>query len=422
MEAARILVVHETMHGCADKLHNARARFVGAAGPVNIWPTMSREKDYRFECSAQVEGSSYTVQLSGYIKRNNKNAAASVQAMLDKAPAGADVTVRLKDFFGGDIEEGLAIHKDLQARAVAIEADGLVASMGTVIMCAGSPVRATRRMKGMMHRASAEMKGTADDLVAVAEELKTLEGELVAILAERSGLDEEATRAKFMAEGRDTWFTAEQLHELGLVDEVVASEVRTVPLRELPRLKTPEAALARFAACYEDQTPDTGKPKAMNKKITAALGLAEGAEESAVEARIEAVLAENATLKAEAEAVAKATAERELTAAVGAIDAALAADRITKAQADALKEDAKTAPAMVAKMLGTLVAGMPAHRSLSAELGKPGTGKKRSLEAVYAKREEEGWDFVRWSKEASADLARLKAEHEDLYNELRETL
>ncbi|MBS1945281.1 MAG: ATP-dependent Clp protease proteolytic subunit [Bacteroidetes bacterium] len=383
---------------------------------------MTGEKDYRFECSAQAEGTSYTVQLSGYIKRNNKNAAASVRAMLDKAPAGAKVTVRLKDFFGGDIQEGLAIHKDLQARAVAMEADGLVASMGTVIMCAGSPVRATRRMKGMMHRASAEMKGTADDLVAVAAELKALEGQLVTILAERSGLTDESARAKFMAEGRDTWFTAEQLQELGLVDEVVASEVRTVPVRELPKLKTPEAALARFAACYEEQTPDTGKPKAMNKKITAALGLADGAEDSAVEARIEAVLAENATLKAEAEAVAKATAARELTAAVGAIDAALAADRITKAQADALKEDAKQAPAMVAKMLGTLVAGLPAHRSLSASLGTPGPGKNRSLEAVYAKRVEKGWDFVRWSKEASADLVKLKAEHPELYTQLRETL
>lgn len=77
---------------------------------------------------------------------------------------------------------------------------------------------------------------------------------------------------------------------------------------------------------------------------------------------------------------------------------------------------------MVAKMLGTLVAGLPAHRSLSASLGTPGPGKNRSLEAVYAKRVEKGWDFVRWSKEASADLVKLKAEHPELYTQLRETL
>lgn len=384
---------------------------------------MEKERKYEFECSAALEGAEYTVQLTGYIRKNNHNAAKAVAELLDKKPAQAVLKVRLQDFYGGDIEEGLAIYDDLKARGVQIEGDGLVASMGTVILCAGSPVRVTKRLKAMMHRASGKVEGTADELAEVAVELRGLEQQLVDILAERTGLTAEVTRSTFLVEGVDTWFTAEQLRSLKLVDEVVPTDVRTVPMRELPKLKTAEVALERFAACYDhEQKPGPGKPKAMNKEITAALGLADGADESAVKTKVDAVMKENADLKAAAHARDEADKAKDLEAATTSIEAALKADRITKAQADILKEDAKTAPGVVAKTIATLTAGMPAHRSLIGALAGGGSKAVKSLEATLEKRTEEGWDFTRWSKEDPKGLERLRADHGELYAELRKTL
>lgn len=387
---------------------------------------MSKNNEYEFECSAQLDGQVYVVSLTGHIRRDNDNAAAVVAALLDKKPKAAKLKVRLHDFYGGDIPEGLKIHADLVARGVEMEVDGVVASMGTVIMCAGKHVTATQRMRGMMHRASGKVRGNADELVEVAAELRGLEQQLVTILAERTGLNDVDARAKFMAEGTDSWYSAAELKRMGLVHRIVPTTVRAVPDEELPSLKSPAAMLARFAACLDDdKKPETGKTKAMSmkKELNAALGLDESAEESVAVSKAAAIVKENSELKAAAKARDEADAKRELEAAYAGIDAGVANGQLTKAQADTLKEDAKAAPALVAKTVATMIAGMPAHRSLSAQLtGSEGARGSKSLEAVYDKRQGEGWDMLRWSKEDPEGLAKLRDEQKELYADLRKTL
>lgn len=383
---------------------------------------MEKERQYEFTCSAAQADGAYTVLLTGYIKRDNTNAAHAVAALLDKKPANAALKVRLVDFYGGDVPEGLKIHADLKARKVDMEADGVVASMGTVILTAGDTVTGTKRLRAMMHRPIAELKGNADDLVEVATELKGYEDGLVNILAERTGLSATDARAKFMP-GEDAWFTAKQLKDMHLVHDIVDTHVRTVAMGELAKLKTPAQLLARFAACYDGSTPEPGKTKAMNKEITAALGLEEGANEVAVKASIDAVLSENKELKAAAKQRDEDEVTRQLEEANSSIEAALKADRITKAQADTLKEDAKSAPGVVAKTVATLTAGMPAHRSLTGALGdRAASGKGKSIEAAYEKREEDNWDFKKWSQDDPKGLAELRDNHKELYAELRKTL
>lgn len=403
---------------------------------------MADERKYGFRCSAKADGKRYRLLMTGYIERDNKNAGAEVLAAMERMPAGSALEVHLRDFYGGDVNEGLTIYHAVKDAGADIHIDGVVASMGTVIACGGKKVTATKRSKGMTHQPRGGDFATAAELREIAAHLDEAENELGEILAERTGLPLAEAKAAFMPQGKDVWFTADQMKAKGLVDEVVAGDsTRTLALVDVRKLRDAEDILGRFAALYEPLTPDPSpsfgsaqdkerggnanngpmgaKQQAMKKEITAKLDLAEGADEAAVEQAIDKLKARAEALEKQVREQAKAEDDAAEAEATGLIEAALKEDRIGKPQAEALKAEAKKAPKMALSVVKHTLGAMPAHKPLSGSLNQQKPGAKSLAELVHARAD---WSYARWAKEDSKALGRLRDEAPELFKQVRETL
>lgn len=144
---------------------------------------------------------------------------------------------------GGSVLAGLAVYDAMQLipNDVATVAVGFAASMGQILLCAGTPGKrfALPNAHVVMHEGSAGIGGWAADVeIQAASFMKTLD-RLRRIIAHHTGhpLDEVVHDV-----GRDRWFDAREAKEYGFVDHVVSSldEVR-------PALATRRVGLAAAA-------------------------------------------------------------------------------------------------------------------------------------------------------------------------------
>jgi ATP-dependent Clp protease, protease subunit len=125
---------------------------------------------------------------------------------------------------GGVVTAGLAIINTMNfikpdVHTVCI---GQAASMGAMILSSGAKGKRTSLLDSriMIHQPSGGARGMASDIVIQAEEIVRLKGRLNEMLVENTGKPlEEIERAM----DRDTWLSAHQGMEFGLVDRVVRS-------------------------------------------------------------------------------------------------------------------------------------------------------------------------------------------------------
>ncbi len=127
---------------------------------------------------------------------------------------------------GGSVYAGLAIYDTMQAisNPVSTWAVGLTASMGTILLAAGTAGRrmALSHATIHMHPAGGGAQGYTLDVEIQYKELKRLEDVGQAILAKHTGQSIETIADDFE---RDRWMDAETAKEYGLVDEVTAKSV-----------------------------------------------------------------------------------------------------------------------------------------------------------------------------------------------------
>ncbi len=143
---------------------------------------------------------------------------------------------------GGSVTAGLAIYDTMQyIRApVGTLCLGQAASMGSLLLAAGEPGmrRCLPNAQVMLHQPSGGAQGQAADIAIVAKEILKTREKLNKIYVSHTGKDVEAIERVM---DRDTYFTAEEAKEFGVVDEVVAA-------RERPGKVEDEEPLER-AAC-----------------------------------------------------------------------------------------------------------------------------------------------------------------------------
>jgi ATP-dependent Clp protease protease subunit len=129
---------------------------------------------------------------------------------------------------GGMVYHGLAIYDTMQqVRApVSTYAVGVTASMGTVLLAAGTKGHryALPHATVHMHPAGGSAQGYAPDVEIQYKELKRVEDLIHQLLASHTGQSIEQIEADF---NRDRFMSAEEAVEYGLVDEVLQ-----VPKRE----------------------------------------------------------------------------------------------------------------------------------------------------------------------------------------------
>lgn len=123
---------------------------------------------------------------------------------------------------GGSVYAGLGIYDTMQyiAPDVATICTGIAASMGAVLLCAGSDGKRTalRHSRVMIHQPLGGAQGQASDIEITAREIIKLRKELYDIIAQHSGQTYEKVSED---SDRDFWMTAEEAKDYGMLDEVL---------------------------------------------------------------------------------------------------------------------------------------------------------------------------------------------------------
>ena len=122
---------------------------------------------------------------------------------------------------GGYVSSGLAIYDTMQfiRCPVSTVCIGQAASMGSLLLAAGEPgVRfALPNARVMLHQPSGGYSGVATDIERHAEEIIDLKRRLNNIYVKHTGQEYEVIERKL---DRDTFLTAEEAQEFGIVDKV----------------------------------------------------------------------------------------------------------------------------------------------------------------------------------------------------------
>ena len=134
---------------------------------------------------------------------------------------------------GGSVTAGLAIYDTIQFLkcSVATYCVGQAASMGAVLLCAGSKGKrfALPNARIMIHQPWGGVQGQASDISIQAKEILRLRDKINHILAEHTGKSVEAIEKDT---DRDFFMSAAEAKEYGLVDEVVRSRKLEKPAKK----------------------------------------------------------------------------------------------------------------------------------------------------------------------------------------------
>ena len=126
---------------------------------------------------------------------------------------------------GGDLYTGIAIHNALKSlnKNITVEVEGIAASAGSIIMCAGNKVRVHVGSMVMIHGVAAELRGFwgLDDLKKQVRSFDTSETAIAEIYAQKTGMEVDKLRSMMT---KETWMTGRDAVEKGFADELIEGE------------------------------------------------------------------------------------------------------------------------------------------------------------------------------------------------------
>ena len=143
----------------------------------------------------------------------------SAQAVIAaiRAAGDADVALRINSP-GGDVFAGVAMAQAIREHQgrVTAHVDGYAASAASLLVAAADEAVISPSGMVMIHKAWTIAMGNADDMMSTAGLLEKIDGQLVEAYREKAG-DTQDWAAMMTAE---TWFTAAEAVEAGLVNRV----------------------------------------------------------------------------------------------------------------------------------------------------------------------------------------------------------
>ncbi len=123
---------------------------------------------------------------------------------------------------GGSVHAGLGIYDTMQyiSSDVATICTGMSASMGAVLLCAGTLGKRTalEHSRVMIHQPMGGASGQASDIEITAREILKLRTELYEIIAKHTG---KTVKTVEKDSDRDFWMTAKEAKDYGMIDEVL---------------------------------------------------------------------------------------------------------------------------------------------------------------------------------------------------------
>lgn len=222
----------------------------------------------------------------------------------------------------------------------------------------------------MTHRPTVGSWGNADDLRSQADLLDGIEDSMAGVYAEKTGLDKDKAKAKFMGNG-DLWMTAEMALKAKLVDALVDGIAAEIPAtasteKELwdafsikLQLK-PQSDMKQIALSLDQLAALNLTPQATLLEISAAVDSAITRYNVAAQ-QLASEKQKVTTLQTEVDGL-KETANKD--AITGLIEAALKGKKISKAVSMTLAKDYATNPTG----LKALLDGMGTYVSITETL------------------------------------------------------
>lgn len=158
----------------------------------------------------------------------------NVQSVLNQANPGDEIEVYINSP-GGVIDVGSEIYTLIRAASekydVKIYITGEACSAASIVACAGYCEMAPTALM-MVHCVSSGARGNHNDLEHMAEVLRTADRAMCTAYTEKTGMTEKEAIAMMEQE---TWLTAQQAKEKGLIDKVMFEE----PEKKLPMVAGP---------------------------------------------------------------------------------------------------------------------------------------------------------------------------------------
>lgn len=147
-----------------------------------------------------------------------------------KAMDGRDVTLRVSSP-GGSVWDAVDIYNAIERYSgkVIAEVDALAASAASFLILAADEVRAAKNAMLMIHRASTLTFGNVEDHQKTIEVLGKADNILVDMYKKKTSKPESEIVEKLNAE---TWFTAKEAMEFGLVDSLSGASDVTAKVPE----------------------------------------------------------------------------------------------------------------------------------------------------------------------------------------------
>ncbi|MGB1284224.1 MAG: ATP-dependent Clp endopeptidase proteolytic subunit ClpP [Polaribacter sp.] len=141
---------------------------------------------------------------------------------LESSDANKDISIYINTP-GGGVYAGLGIYDTMQfiKPDVATICTGMAASMGAVLMCAGTKGKrsALPHSRIMIHQPMSGTQGQVSDMEITVKETIKLRDELYTIIAKHSG---QTVKKIHKDSDRDYWMKAEEAKAYGMVDEILA--------------------------------------------------------------------------------------------------------------------------------------------------------------------------------------------------------
>lgn len=182
---------------------------------------------------------------------------------------------------GGSQIEGIAIMSQMGTKEIFIHGvvEGMAASMACIILQGCHKRSMVKAGRLMVHQGAGGVFGSANYIRDYADLVDSMNKTLAEILAKRSKRDVQYILDNWMKEGKDTWFSAKEALEEGLIDEIIEGNV--VPLEK------EQASLMELAAHYQSQL-DTNENLMNKEELIKLFGLKADATEAEVKAAVEA--------------------------------------------------------------------------------------------------------------------------------------
>lgn len=258
---------------------------------MGIHPTKKLYEHLMFEVRAKSTKET-DILMYGSISEWGRIRAEDLFRAIANAKANGYEKVNLKiNSPGGSIFEGIACISQLQHEDIEIHAcvEGMAASMASAMLQGAHRRKMVKGSRLMIHQGAGGVMGSANQIREYADLLESLNKTLADIYAKRTKKEPKWILENWMAEGRNTWFTAEQALKEGLIDEIVDGKIKP--------LEKEEASLIEMAAHYSQQL-DTTETEMNKTELIALLGLSANATDAEIKAAMQAMKAKADTATA----------------------------------------------------------------------------------------------------------------------------